>query len=91
KINFLEHKDGTAFDTEEISEVRKHARTVFQFLLNNSLAPETWSLACVKATNCFRSQMYEFCPSLALCGNHWKVDAVGTEDYSQWSRRHQEL
>ncbi|KAJ7927207.1 hypothetical protein B0H13DRAFT_1861581 [Mycena leptocephala] len=31
-----------------------------------------------------------YCPDLGLCATNWKVDALATEVYSQWSRYHRD-
>ncbi|KAJ7501329.1 hypothetical protein B0H11DRAFT_2188946 [Mycena galericulata] len=88
KLDFLVHKDGTPFTGEEIKPVRKQARAAFQTMLDDEslVAPPTWSQASSTATNWFRNELLNFCPLLALCSNHWKVDALATEVYAQWSR-----
>ncbi|KAJ7653465.1 hypothetical protein B0H17DRAFT_957400, partial [Mycena rosella] len=90
KLGFLENEDGTPFDAEDVAEVRQHAREVSETLLLEGLAPATWSRASSTATNRFRHEMLTLCPRLSLCANNWKVDAVATEVYSQWSRRRKE-
>ncbi|KAJ6550772.1 hypothetical protein DFH09DRAFT_1086398 [Mycena vulgaris] len=85
KLGFLEHEDGTIFNKEQIASVRKHIRAAFQSLLDDGLAPQTWSSASSKATSRVRTEMLAEFPALSFCANHWKVDAVATEVYSQWS------
>ncbi|KAJ6596398.1 hypothetical protein DFH09DRAFT_876224, partial [Mycena vulgaris] len=84
KLGFLEHEDGTIFNKEQIASIRKHIRAAFQSLLDDGLAPQTWSSASSKATSRVRTEMLAEFPALSFCANHWKVDAVATEVYSQW-------
>ncbi|KAJ7676133.1 hypothetical protein B0H17DRAFT_1140110 [Mycena rosella] len=86
KLGFMEHKDGTPFTPIQIKAVRKAARQSFATLLEEGRAPPSWSHASSRATNIFRKDLLGEHPELGLCANHWKVDAVATEVYSQWSR-----
>jgi hypothetical protein len=56
-------------------------------VLDQNLLPATWSQASSTASNFFRQEMLKYCPALRLCANHWKVDTLATEIYSQWVRR----
>jgi hypothetical protein len=90
KLGFLEHKDGTLFEQDEARDTRAHARAAFSSLLLKGLAPGTWSQASSLAINWYRAEMLAHCPELGLCSNNWKVDALATEVYSQWSKRRRE-
>ncbi|KAJ7906345.1 hypothetical protein B0H13DRAFT_1463370, partial [Mycena leptocephala] len=90
KLGFLEHEDGTLFDQDEGRDTRAHARAAFSSLLLKHLAPITWSQASSLAINWYRAEMLAHCPELGLCSNNWKVDAIATEVYSQWSKRRRE-
>ncbi|KAF7323919.1 hypothetical protein MKEN_00613300 [Mycena kentingensis (nom. inval.)] len=85
-LGFLEHADGTPFDEAEIGSVRTTAGRVFQGLLNDALAPETWGGCTQPVMQRYRQEMIAQHSALALGFDCWKVDAVGTEVYSQWSR-----
>ncbi|KAJ6472301.1 hypothetical protein C8R47DRAFT_1295676 [Mycena vitilis] len=86
KLVFLEHKDGSPFSAAEITAVRKAAREAFATILDDGMAPSSWSHASSKATAVVRSELLHQFPDIRLCANHWKVDKVATEVYSQWSR-----
>ncbi|KAJ6479847.1 hypothetical protein C8R45DRAFT_933635 [Mycena sanguinolenta] len=90
KLGFLEHEDGTAFTDSEITAVRQASREVFQTLLDDGLAPETWSGASSKATNAFRKELASTFPEIRLCAHNWKVDCVATQVYPQWTRHRRE-
>ncbi|KAJ6474348.1 hypothetical protein C8R45DRAFT_935740 [Mycena sanguinolenta] len=83
KLGFLEHEDGTPFTNTEIAAVRQTAREVFQTLLDDSLAPQTWSNASSIAANAFRKELISMFPEIRLCAHNWKV-------YPQWTRNRKE-
>ncbi|KAJ7210698.1 hypothetical protein GGX14DRAFT_624765, partial [Mycena pura] len=87
-LGFLENEDGTPFNDDRISFVRSTAYKSFNSLLNAGLAPANWRDCSLEITNRFRREMIEVIPALALGENYWKVDAVGTEVYAQWKRKH---
>ncbi|KAJ7229954.1 hypothetical protein GGX14DRAFT_383914 [Mycena pura] len=87
-LGFLENEDGTPFNDDCISFVRSTAYKCFNSLLNAGLAPANWRDCSLEITNRFRREMIEAIPALALGENYWKVDAVGTEVYAQWKRKH---
>ncbi|KAJ7705060.1 hypothetical protein B0H16DRAFT_1901938 [Mycena metata] len=87
KLAFLEHRTGTQFTAAEIKAVRKSAYGSFQTLLDSSNAPLRWSQATSTATQQVRKELITEHPELALCANNWKVDAVLTEVYGQWTSR----
>ncbi|KAJ6494418.1 hypothetical protein C8R45DRAFT_1095341 [Mycena sanguinolenta] len=86
KLAFLEHENGTAFSSDKVADVRHHLRAVFSSLLDNNIAPLTWSQASSVALNWFRAEMTMYCPDLGLCANNWKVDTLATECYPDWTR-----
>ncbi|KAJ7934782.1 hypothetical protein B0H13DRAFT_1854779 [Mycena leptocephala] len=90
KLAFLEHNTGEEFTLQEISDLRSHLRSCFTTLLDRGIAPSTWSRASCVATNWLRTEMLNYCPDLALCAANWKVDALTTEVYSQWTRSRRE-
>lgn len=51
KLAFLEHENGTVFSKSEIKAIGKAVYEVFQTLLDDGLAPKTWSQASSRATN----------------------------------------
>lgn len=86
KLAFLEHQNGDRFTAQEEADTRAHIRAAFVSLLEKQLAPLTWSQASSIAVNWLRTEMLTYCPDLGLCAMNWKVDALATEVYSQWSR-----
>jgi hypothetical protein len=85
-LGFLEHADGTPFCDEDIKFTRQCAQKEFNSCLTLKIAPPRWSQASAEVTTRFRNNMIAQIPDLNLCANFWKVDAVGTEVYSQWAR-----
>ncbi|KAJ7866867.1 hypothetical protein B0H13DRAFT_2560538 [Mycena leptocephala] len=85
KLAFLEHQNGDRFTAQEEADTRAHIRAAFVSLLEKQLAPLTWSQASSIAVNWLRTEMLTYCPDLGLCAMNWKVDALATEVYSQWS------
>ncbi|KAJ7032352.1 hypothetical protein C8F04DRAFT_1358362 [Mycena alexandri] len=92
KLGFLEHITGTRFTPEELKYVRKHAYTSFADLLEDGTAPQKWSQASATTTHRVRNQIISCSqyPEIALCANNWKVDALITETYGQWTTRRKE-
>ncbi|KAJ7727410.1 hypothetical protein B0H16DRAFT_1470984 [Mycena metata] len=79
KLGFLEHMTGTQFTAEESRAVCKHTYTSFAGLLKDGIAPQKWSQASLTATQRVRQEVITSYPEIALCANHWKVDALITE------------
>ncbi|KAJ7429765.1 hypothetical protein B0H11DRAFT_1944258 [Mycena galericulata] len=91
KLTFLEHQNGDRFTAQEEADTRAHIRAAFVSLLEKQLAPLTWSQASSIAVNWLRTEMLSYCPDLGLCAMNWKVDALATEVYSQWSRHRRDV
>ncbi|KAJ7435415.1 hypothetical protein FB451DRAFT_1190970 [Mycena latifolia] len=87
KLAFLEHENGTVFSKSEIKAVGKAVYEVFQTLLDDGLAPKTWSQASSRATNILRTDLFAKFPDIRLCANNWKADTLASEKYAQWTRR----
>ncbi|KAF8172593.1 hypothetical protein K438DRAFT_1772633 [Mycena galopus ATCC 62051] len=87
KLAFLEHENSTVFSKSEIKAVGKAVYEVFQTLLDDGLAPKTWSQASSRATNILRTDLLAKFPDIRLCANNWKADPLASEKYAQWSRR----
>ncbi|KAJ7020030.1 hypothetical protein C8F04DRAFT_1275598 [Mycena alexandri] len=90
KLGFLEHINGVRFTEEELKSVRKHAYESFSGLLEDGNAPLKWSQASSMASQRVRTEIVRQHPEIALCANNWKVDAVITETYGQWTTRRKE-
>ncbi|KAJ6459140.1 hypothetical protein C8R47DRAFT_1328050 [Mycena vitilis] len=90
KLGFLEHVNGIRFTAEELKSVRKHAYESFADLLEDGIAPQKWSQASSTATQRVRHAIISHHPEISLCADNWKVDAVVTETYGQWTTRRKE-
>ncbi|KAF7371935.1 hypothetical protein MVEN_00051400 [Mycena venus] len=78
------------FSKSETKAVGKAVYEAFHTLLNDGLAPETWSQASSRATGILRTELFSKFPQIRLCSNNWKADTLASEKYSQWSRRRKE-
>lgn len=83
-MGFVEDIDGQAIDGHRASNIRKATRQIWEELAASGLAPKTWSKIGINALTRFRHQMYEQFPELTYCDNHWKLDRLATDTYSQW-------
>ena len=72
KYNFLKHSNGRAFTTEEIADVLKVARHVFQGLDSSCdiLPPTTWASHALDVHQevVFKA-LYKYAPDSALCND----------------------
>ncbi|KAJ7714470.1 hypothetical protein DFH07DRAFT_286825 [Mycena maculata] len=87
KLGFIEHITGVRFTAEELKSVRKHTYESFAGLLEDGIAPQKWSQASSTATQRVRKDIITKHPEISLCTNNWKVDALITETYGQWTTR----
>ncbi|KAJ7736980.1 hypothetical protein DFH07DRAFT_1064815 [Mycena maculata] len=87
KLGLIEHITGVRFTAEELKSVRKHTYESFAGLLEDGIAPQKWSQASSTATQRVRKDIITKHPEISLCTNNWKVDALITETYGQWTTR----
>ncbi|OSC98154.1 hypothetical protein PYCCODRAFT_1471224 [Trametes coccinea BRFM310] len=83
---FLENLDGTVMDRKEYEDLRSVIKRAFQELYDHNQAPETWSRRNFKAQSFVRMQVYRHYPVLRNCARHWKVDALCTRMYPDFTR-----
>ncbi|CDO77874.1 hypothetical protein BN946_scf184287.g5 [Trametes cinnabarina] len=83
---FLENLDGTVMDRKEYEDLRSVIKRAFQELYDHNQAPETWSRRNLKAQSFVRMQVYRHYPVLRNCARHWKVDALCTRMYPDFTR-----
>lgn len=83
-MGFVEDIDGEPIDGHRATNIRRVTRQVWGELAASGLAPKTWSKIGISALTQFRQQVYEQFPELSYCDNHWKLDRLATDTYSQW-------
>jgi hypothetical protein len=83
-MGFVEDIDGQPIDGHRATNIRKVTRQIWGELAASGLAPKTWSKIGINALTQFRQQVYEQFPELSYCDNHWKLDRLATDTYSQW-------
>ncbi|KAJ7458805.1 hypothetical protein B0H11DRAFT_1924610 [Mycena galericulata] len=85
-LGFLEDQHGRPLEVAQRDYARKCARKLFQTFHRAKRAPPKFSQVDLEVMTYFRNNMVVKIPELALYENNWKVDALGTVVYSQWSR-----
>jgi len=88
RVRYVEHADGKMVSGGLATEIRDHARTIWQGLWSRGIAPKTWGAATQEVQDAYVRSMEERFVVLRYCDNHWKALAIATANYSQWYIHH---
>jgi hypothetical protein len=86
---FLQNVDGTVVDRDIVTSMHKTARLVWT-CMSDEHRPMGLPWKSVHTKHCleFWLRLEHMYPFLHLCANHYKADAVATEDYTHWYNAH---
>ena len=91
ELGFLEDAHGNAPGKDKLSEMRKHARRIFQSLLERGQAPDRWAGSDnLPKSEYFRKEMAVKFPDIRLCDNDWMANKMATLVYPAWIRNRRE-
>jgi hypothetical protein len=85
---YVETENGDSADGNTVKAICMHACSIWQYLLDNNMAPPTWSDASIVALNFFEHHMCHQYPQLALGADNWKAHMIATNNYSSWYLKH---
>lgn len=85
-MSYIQDVNGTPITEGRAKEICTHARRVWQYLLQNQFAPETWGAVTPFAREYYTNEMYKNFKELRYCGSpqHWKVERLATDTYPGW-------
>ncbi|KAH7905504.1 hypothetical protein BJ138DRAFT_1118410 [Hygrophoropsis aurantiaca] len=86
RLQFVEDQNGMPVDGFRATQMKSLARDIFALFASRDSAPKHWSKADLNIKNAYRAEMYRQFPELRCCENHWKVDKIATDTYSNWRR-----
>ncbi|RDB17058.1 hypothetical protein Hypma_001775 [Hypsizygus marmoreus] len=85
---YVETEDGNPASKDMIETIRAFAQTIWQYLLDNSLHPRTWTEVNLVAHNYYEHHMCERFPQLSYGANNWKAHMIATDNYPSWYGKH---
>ncbi|KAG6913857.1 hypothetical protein DXG01_003830 [Tephrocybe rancida] len=85
-LAYIQNKDGDPINELQASELCHHARSVWEYLHTEGMAPDTWKQCSEPALNYYLDEMYKFYPDLLLCDGDWKAERLVTDNYTGWMR-----
>ena len=84
KHGYIEYESGLPADGHHVKAIHQLAKAFYTELDKRGAAPSTWSDLSGNERQRFEQQMEEAYPELALCQDHWKVNAIATAQYPAW-------
>ncbi len=83
QVQYIKHTDGKMVDGGIVTEIRDHARRIWQGLWSRGLASRTWGATTQEVQDTFVCSIEKHFPMLQFCDNHWKAQAISTANYLQ--------
>ncbi|KAG6825574.1 hypothetical protein H0H92_003224 [Tricholoma furcatifolium] len=81
---FIEDENGGVVDGFMASDIRKHARALWNSFADAGCHPTTWGKISNTVAETFWEEMRRRFPVLSLCHNNWKVEQIATDNYPAW-------
>ncbi|KAG6894320.1 hypothetical protein C0992_006607, partial [Termitomyces sp. T32_za158] len=85
---YVETQDGEPVTNEVVEAIRTLARTIWQDLLRQKIAPPTWADIGLEARDYYEHHMCRRFPELSWGENNWKAHMIATDNYSSWYAKH---
>jgi len=83
-MQFIEYANGTPVSGTLAHDIRSFAKSIWQGFYNRGMTPETWGSMSRAVEDEYICKMETKWPMLCYCDNHWKVNFLATQTYSQW-------
>ena len=87
-MQFLENADRTPVNGTLVHDIQSFAKSIWQGFYDQGMAPKTWGSVSRAIKDKYICKMETRWPLLRYCDNHWKVNHLATQTYSQWFRRY---
>ncbi|KAG6896262.1 hypothetical protein C0992_009419 [Termitomyces sp. T32_za158] len=85
---YVEDINGEVVSAQKVEQYRADARSVWQYLSDNGMAPNTWAEANLVAMNYYEHHMCTRHPELSYGSNNWKAHQIATDNYPSWAAGH---
>ena len=84
-MKYVVDESGVPVDGYQASHICSVARSNWEYLASNGLAPEKWKTFCsADVANWFHREMEAQFPLLRLCQGHWKSNQIAIDNYPNW-------
>jgi hypothetical protein len=84
RVCYVKHSDRRTVSGGLATEIRDHARTIWQGLWSQGITLKMWGATTQEVQDAYVHSMEERFLVLQYCDNHWKAQAIATANYSQW-------
>ncbi|KAG6912857.1 hypothetical protein DXG01_011518, partial [Tephrocybe rancida] len=81
---FVEDEDGNVVSGYVATQIRQHARALWNALVSRNAHPPSWGKATADVSRQYRDEMKFKFPVLAFCDNDWKAEQIATDNYPSW-------
>lgn len=85
KLGFICDEDGNTVSKDRIKKMTETAKRLWSDLYRHRYDPDTWRCVTMRADEYYTNNMRIAFPELCLCANNWKVQALATIRYPDWT------
>lgn len=83
---YIQNTKGESINERKAGDICAHARTVWEHLAKEGIAPKSWKKCSAPARAYYLQEMYIFHADLQLCEGDWKAERLATDTYAGWYR-----
>lgn len=83
---YIQDSSGVSVSERKASDICFHARTTWETLALEGLAPKKWKQCSTPAWKYYLEEMYRYHDDLRLCEGDWKAERLAVDNYSGWMR-----
>lgn len=85
---YVQDINSNTITSQEVEQYCIDARSIWQYLLNNDMAPKTWANANLAAMNYYEHHMCSHHPEFSYGANNWKAHQIAIDNYPSWAAGH---
>ena len=85
KLGFICDEDGNTVSKDRIKKMTETAKRLWSDLYRHRYDPDTWRCVTMRADEYYTNNMRIAFPELSLCADNWKVQALATIRYPDWT------
>lgn len=83
---YIQDSNGVPVSERKASDICFHARTTWETLALEGLAPKKWKQCSTPAWKYYLEEMYRYHDDLQLCEGDWKAERLAVDNYPGWTR-----